>query len=301
MPNRNHEIAEKLERIGQLYQIKNDRWRSTTYLNAARLVRNVADIEQVDVKTLTGIGDSVAKCIHQILASGTCDKLIDLGKDPDTQALELTKIQGIGPKTAMKLAKELGINSIAKLEEALQNGRLTNQAWLDAIAFSKKQHGRLGRGQVEPLVAKLLSELSMIPGTLQVEPAGSFRRKLPTVKDVDILISTENSTKAMEAFAQFGQVINSGERKSSINAHEIPIRVDLLVVEPKCWGSALCYFTGSKEHNVRLRADAKARGMLVNEYGIFRGDGQERIGGELETDLYRILGIPFTLPEDRVT
>lgn len=303
--SRNAEVADKLERIGQLFQIKNDRWRATSYLSAARLMRSCTDIETTDPKSLTGIGDSIAKCIDQILRTGTSDKLQALEKEPNAMALGLTVIPGIGPKTAMKIAKEFGIDTVEKLEAALRNGTIENQSWLDAIEFAKKKtSARLDRSLVEPLVAEIVGALSKVPGALKVEPAGSFRRKLSTVKDVDILVATSNGAEPYEAvFSGFGQVINKGEHKCSIRANAVPVQVDLLVVEPSNWGSAMCYFTGSKEHNVRLRAEAKALGLLVNEYGIFRVSisGDDRIGGEHENDLYRILNIPYVLPEDRIS
>lgn len=311
----NSQVAETLMRLGNLYVAANDSWRAKTFLGAAKIVSEVEGSLD-NIKALKGIGKSTAEAIHAIRDTGTCPRLTKLERDFPPDALTLTAIEGVGPKGAYAMCRKYGVCDLDELIITLENSG-TDDHLLKLARLGKfhSAQGRLPRLQMKPLVEKLSEALRAIPGVQKLEPAGSYRRECATIRDVDLLVQAESVSlpKIQKVFESFGTLLAAGKKKMRLR-HEGQYRngygeltdfvlyVDLLVVEAKSWGSALCYFTGSKNHNVDLRTLALEKGIHVSEHGIYEGteaDEDRRIGGAKETDLYEILGIPFVGPKDR--
>jgi len=316
-PSQNAEVAEKLDRIGNLYIAANDTWRAKTFLKAAKVVGEVNG-SLADIDSVKGIGKSTADVIKQILKTGTCDRLLKLEKEYPPDALSLTAIEGIGPKGAYAMCRTHGVGNlddlITKLEKSGEDDSLLKLA---KLGKAHSAQGRLQRLRVRPLVEKMLESLRSVTGVVQAEAAGSYRRQCETVRDIDVLVQAPITSVSLvkKAFSEFGVLLSAGQKKMRLR-HEGSYKdgygervdyilyIDLLVVEAKSWGSAICYFTGSKQHNVELREIAASRGFIVNEHGIYKGrvmDEKNRVGGANETDLYDILGLPFVEPKDRDT
>jgi DNA polymerase (family 10) len=304
----NTEVAQKLLRIGQLYQLKKDRWRARAFLDASKIVEDLPEhVMELDLLAIEGIGQAIDSVIQDLCATGTSTKLERLEAEFPDAALDFTFMPGIGPVKAEQLAARWGVTTMDELlfvleDSGLEDSELYNRI-LDGLA--RKKQGRLSRFAVASLVERLVFALGECPHIDRVEVAGSWRRRRLTVKDLDVLIGADAGWKdlaveeARSVAERYGTLESAGETKIRFRhvGEKFSIDVDFLVVDIDCWGSALNYFTGSKMHNERLRAIAKAVGLKVNEYGIFRGD--IRIGGTDEHDLYEILGLEYAEPHDR--
>jgi DNA polymerase (family 10) len=315
-PISNLELAEKLDYIGKLYQVAKDKWRASTYIKAAGIIRDLCEhAGSVNLIEIEGIGKSTVETIHEILAKGTCKRIKELEKKFPPGAFTLQAIPGVGPVGAFNLARQYNVTSveglIAVLEKSGSDLGLLEKA---RIGLEQMKQGRLPRKIVRPLVEVIIEKLRTIPTVYQCEAAGSYRRHSDTVKDVDILLSLKEGEKSnalaeiKSVISQFGQIQSAGEKKIALRHQgNFIINIDLLIVENRSWGAALCYFTGSKAHNIRLRGIAKSRGMLVNEYGFFKGpdakqgimNESERIGGQFEVELYNLLNLKYINPNDR--
>jgi DNA polymerase (family 10) len=293
-------VIEHIRRIGNMYAMQDESWKSKTFLNAARVLSGASILpENIKAKCLPGVGDAVAETAQEFLATGTSQRLRELEAELPP-VLGLLDVPGVGPKTAMSLYQEYNVKTVDELETLLRSGKLKNPKLLASVEFLKaKGNGRIPREKVEPLVEAMLASIRAIPGVIHAEAGGSYRRRLATVKDVDLLVCAPGLSDFVEAAIKgFATIEASGPRRLTLRASNPTIQVDVLLVEPHNWGAALCHFTGSKEHNVLLRSLANQRGLTVNEYGIWHGD--TRLGGEREEDLYEILEIPFVKPENRV-
>jgi len=313
VPTTNQELAEKLAYIGKLYRVAKDQWRARTYEKVAGVVRDMPEhAGSINLLEVEGIGKSTAETIHQILETGTCKRIEELEKQFPPGAFALQAIPGVGPVSAFNIARLHGVESVEELIVLLEaTGDDPDLLERAKIGLEQMKQGRLPREVVKPFVEKMVKQLKAIDGVYRCSPAGSFRRESETVKDVDILLSLDNP-KAMaqvrSVAARFGEIQSAGDKKITLRYQgNFIVNVDLLIVDPLCWGAALCYFTGSKAHNIRLRGIAKSRGILVNEYGFFKGPNaskgdmveEERIGGEFEVELYDILKVKYVDPKDR--
>jgi DNA polymerase (family 10) len=225
----------------------------------------------------------------------------------------MTAIPGFGPKKAMAVHSELGINSVDGLVAAAERGELsglkgfsraTERAVIEGVRRLRSSGGRVRIDQALEVAEDLLARLREVPGVTKATYAGSLRRMAETIGDVDLLVSCERSSDVMDALAGSdlaARVISRGETRSSI-VTTAGLQVDLRVVAPEAWGAALIYFTGSKAHNVRIREMAVRRGLKLNEYGLFRAKSGKLLAAETEGDVYERLGLPYiepTLREDR--
>jgi DNA polymerase (family 10) len=293
----NIEIAELLDRIAFFKQMSGaNAFSVKAFSNAARIVENYSGDILADMSKQTGIGEKIAKAINEAATTGTMSEL-EKFKATLPDVYDLTKIAGVGPKRALKLYESYKITTRQELLLLLENGTIKDQKLLEAVKFALTANERMPRYMVEQRLGPLLDALR--PLVSKLEMVGSMRRKRETIKDVDILVVTDDRAKVMATFAGFGNVLSQGPDKCSIqiDGGAIKFQTDLLCTTDDSWGAALNYFTGSKEHNVVLRTMAKAKGLTLNEYGIFKG--AERIGGSKETDIYNILGLPYVPPELR--
>lgn len=309
------ELSKELSQLADLFELEGEKnkWQLAAYRQAARTVEVMPDqtLRSINEVKVAGIGHSLTKIIDEYVRSRKIRVLEALrGKFPDVS--DLTRVSGIGVKTAAKLHAKWGITTIVDLKKLLDAGEIQNERWRAGIEFAERRgrphENRLERDLVEICTGFILDRVKAVPGIADAVFAGSIRRKMPTVKDADLLAKLapdagpETVGKAIEVFLGCGdQPIGGGSKAASMLMLRpgFSIRVDLLCVETRCWGAALNHFTGPKDHNIELRTLAKSRGILVSEDGITRVSDGAWLGGEKETDLYEVLGIPYVEPEKR--
>ncbi|MDY6788698.1 MAG: DNA polymerase/3'-5' exonuclease PolX, partial [Candidatus Nanohaloarchaea archaeon] len=270
------------------------------------------DIEDVadrgELEEISGVGAALAEKIREYLETGTIEYYQKLKEELPVDIEALTRVEGVGPKTVKKLYKELGIEDLEDLEEAAEEGKIaaiegfgekTEENILDHIGLAKKSQERMILGEAVPIAREIVQRLEETGELNRLEVAGSYRRRKPTVGDLDILATAEDPEKAMEEFVSLEgvkEVLNKGDTKSSVVLFN-GLQVDLRIVEEDSYGSALQYFTGSKDHNIVMRSRAVDRGLKLNEYGLF--DGEDRVAGEKEGQIYEKLGLSWIEPELR--
>lgn len=294
-------VAEHLNKIATLFQIKGDKWRSSACLRAAEQVAGFGEVITKDnVTDIPCVGAGLAETILQFETTGTSDKFKKLAKEVDPQCLTMLVVKGLGPKTAWKFYQD-GVKNFDQLVKFWEKGKM-DARWDEPMrqALAKKE-ARLSFYVANHMGEVVLEKVSKVSGAIRASLCGSVRRKKETIKDLDILVSAKKKDQKgiIQAFTKLGKVINQGDTKASIwfSLNENTIQADLLVVDDESFGSALQYFTGSKEHNIEVRKLAQKNGFKVSEYGIFKG--QKKVGGKDEEDIYKILGIEMPNPENR--
>lgn len=313
MPN-SKQIAQALEEIGVLLELSGENpFKTRAYFNAARIVQsNEAElgefVAQAVAGEIKGIGQALSEKIQTLYETGALPYLDELRSRFPSGLFDVMRVPGLGAKKVKILYEELGIASLGELEYACQENRL-----VDLKGFGKKTQDNilLGIARLAKYIGRfrfptgLRAAEALIPalkksGAVQrIEVAGSLRRRMETVKDVDLLATSDNAPALMETFVHHpavAQITGHGETKSSVVLTS-GIAVDLRVVEDAQFATALAHFTGSREHNTQLRALAKKRGFKLNEYGLFDGETPLPIADEAE--LYRRLGLHFIPPETR--
>ncbi len=332
----NLEIARVLDDVAALLEISGaNPFRIRAYQNAARIVESHSTPlrrmieEKADLTELPGVGKGIAADITQLVSEGRLNTLDGLAKEIPLSLIELTRLPGVGAKRARKLWEELEIETIDQLERGASDGRVAELAGfgaksqekiLRAIAAHRRRTGRFKLADADQYVEPLLEHLRAVPTVRRLEVAGSHRRRRETVGDIDLLAIATDPSPVVEAFTSYGDVSRvelAGETKVTVVLRS-GLQVDLRILPPESYGAALQYFTGSKEHNVRLRKRAVARGLSISEYGVVRvggktpeqpaGDATDSTGGEgdaglvagrEEADVYSAVGLPWIPPELR--
>ncbi|MBW3539936.1 MAG: DNA polymerase/3'-5' exonuclease PolX, partial [Planctomycetes bacterium] len=313
---RNAEVARCFSELADLLEIQGaNPFRVRAYRNAARLLETLADsVAEICVDPvrrlddLPGIGKDLAGKIGTICQTGKLPQLEELRAQIPHGVIQLLRLPSLGPKKALTLYEELGIDSLEKLREAAQAGRIadlkgfgkkTEQAILENIDHAEESGRRfylsLAAEQAEAIVQDIL-ELESVH---QASVAGSCRRRRDTVGDLDVLATADDSAAAMDRLASHtlvDKVLARGDTKQRVRLNS-GIELDLRVVPEESYGAAMQYFTGSKEHNIVIRRRAQERGLKVNEYGVFRGD--EQVAGRTEEDVYATVDLPWIPPELR--
>lgn len=313
---KNAEIAAVFSEIADFLEIKGENpFRVRAYRRAAQTMEGLAeDVASVadrgELLEIPGIGKDLAGKIQEFLQSGAVEYLEGLRREIPVGVVELMRIHGVGPKTAKLLYEQVGVDSVEKLEELAKEHKLagvpgiqakTEENILKGIAVWRGGRERTPLGAALTLAETILETLRDLEEVDQISTAGSLRRMKETVKDIDILVTSKTPARIMEVFVglpNVAEVLAHGETKSSLRLRE-SIQVDLRVVEPDCFGAALQYFTGSKQHNIRVRELAQRRELKVSEYGVFDGKSGKRVAGATEEDVYRAVGLPFIPPELR--
>lgn len=311
---KNHEIASLFERIADIMELKGENtFRINSYRKAARVIGDLTeDIEEIaktqKLTDIPGIGKGTAEKIIEYINTGKMSKYEEVKKGVSEETVGLMQIPGLGPKTVSLLSRELGIVGLRDLENALQAGKLKGLFGIGekkieniakGIELFKISQQRISIGLAYPIVKRIIAELQRNPHMKDIQAAGSLRRMKETVGDIDILVSGAKGAEIVKAFAKMRgvtQVLAAGDTRGSVRVEE-GVQVDVRVVCEDDFGSALQYFTGSKEHNIHLREIAKKKGFKINEYGIFKGD--KKVGGRFEQEIYRILGMDWIPPELR--
>jgi DNA polymerase (family 10) len=316
---RNLEIAKVFSDISDLLEIQGENpFRIRAYRRAAQNLEALAeDVASVgargDLMEIPGIGKDLASKIHEYLTSGTVQLLEELKTEIPEGLIQLMSIQGVGPKKAKLFFDELGIHDLEDLERAAMEGRLctlpgmgskSEAKVLRGISLFREGGSRMYLWNAMILADRLMEKLRGARGLGRLEAAGSLRRRKETVGDLDFLAISTSPDAIMKAFVELEdvrEVLGRGKTRTSV-LNTQGFQMDLRVVEPESYGSALAYFTGSKAHNVRLREIAVPKGIRINEYGYFRETEKRRLGGEREEDLYALLEmrhVPPELREDR--
>jgi len=313
---KNLEIARIFNNIADLLEIRGDNpFKIRAYRRAALNLESIAeDLATIsargDLKEIPGIGKDLSLKIEEYLHTGYMSYYEELKREIPESLLDLIAIQGVGPKKAKLFHESLGITSIDELQDMAQSHQLhglpgikekTEENILRGIAFYRQGVERMTLGYAMAISKRLTDQLRGVPGIEQIDSAGSLRRRMETIGDIDILVSSSSPNEVMDTFIhlpEVRQVLGKGMTKSSVLTQE-GYHVDIRVVQQDQYGAALAYFTGSKAHNIRIREMAVKRGLKISEYGIFDEKSGDRIAGEKEEDIYRFLGIPFIPPELR--
>ena len=314
----NADVVRTLERVADLLEIRGENvYKVRAYRTAAVQVENLGEplaaiAAGEGLLSLAGFGPAIVEKVTELLDTGRLEFLEQLEDEVPPTLLAICELPGVGPRTAALLWKEAGITSIDELEAAARGGRLGGIPRLGprsverivAALDARRDHGvheRRPRQRVEPLARELTAALSDLPGAERVEVAGSFRRRRDTVKDLDIVVATRAPHGVLVSFAalpQVERVLLRGDTKCSVEA-DGGFQVDCRAVAPEEFGSAMQYFTGSQAHNVRLRGRALRMGMTLNEYGLFRVEGGDRVAGDTEEGIYDALGLRWIPPDER--
>jgi DNA polymerase (family 10) len=313
----NNHYARILNEIAALSQIKGvNRFKIRAYENAARTVENLTEpidarIEDDTVEDIKGIGKSIAEDLREIHETGTCTVHSQLLSELDPGLLDLLEIQGLGPKRIKAIYEELGVCDLPSMKEAAESGEIqklsglgkkTEQKILAEIERLERHAGRTPLPQARRTALSIRDRLAKLDAVDRIEIAGSIRRGRETIGDIDVLVTTDDPQAVTDAFVSLtdvAEVLVSGETKTSVRLVG-GIQVDLRVVDEDLFGSALHYFTGSKEHHIELRTRAKRAGLKISEYGVFKTDDDETlVASKTEEDIYAALDLPYIPPEIR--
>jgi DNA polymerase (family X) len=311
---KNREIARVFSDIADILEIKEDNvFKIRAYrkaaLNLEGLTLDVAELSHKELLEIPGVGQDLAAKIEEYLQSGAVALHDKLKSEIPAGVFSMLAIPDLGPKTAKMIYDTLGVTGIEELEKAAQEHRLigvrgiqqkTEENILRGIEAVKRGRERQPLGRMLPAALDLVRAIKKLARVERIEVAGSIRRRRESIKDIDMVATAPDPAAVMDAFVNLPQVyevLMKGPTRGSVVIRE-RVQVDLRVVEPEAFGAALAYLTGSKAHNVRLREMAVKRGLKINEYGIF-DEANNRLGGEAEEDVYRLLGLPFVAPELR--
>lgn len=315
------EVAAALDEIGTLLALKGENsFRCNAYHNGARAVQQLeGDLKQIiaDKKLgeVQGIGEALCEKITTLVTTGKLKYLDDLRAEVPAGLMEMLRLPGMGPKKVKALYDTLKLDTIDKLKAACESGEVaklkgfgakTQTKILEGIAFLGTVGNRVRIDLALPLGLALLEQIRTMPGVIRAELCGSLRRRRETAKDIDILVSSEQPQPIMDAFVKLPQVLQvvaHGPTKSSIVAtmhlhgEKVTLNADLRVVTDEQFPFALHYFTGSKDHNIRMRQRAIDRGWLLNEYGL--GSEKHRVKAKDEADIFAAMGLAYIPPEMR--
>jgi DNA polymerase (family 10) len=311
---KNKELADLFEKMADILEFKDENpFKISAYRKASRIIRDLTqDIEEIaeqgELKNIPGIGEGMAQKIVEYLKTGKISKFEEVRKEVSDELIAIMEIPGMGPKTLSMLHREKGISNLSQLEKALEDGSLMGLFGIGekkienikrGILLLKQSKGRMNLGMAFPVAKRIVETLRQKTGSKKIEWAGSLRRMKENIGDIDILATGPEKGKIVQTFThlpEVKEVLASGETKASVIV-EGGTQIDLRVVEEDSYGAALQYFTGSKGHNIHLRGIAKARGIKINEYGVFKG--KKKIGGKEEKDVYRSLKMDWIDPELR--
>jgi DNA polymerase (family 10) len=324
----NVEIARALEEVADLLELQGaNPFRIRAYRNAVRTieVQTTPLAHRLEAGSpltdLPGIGKEMASHIRALVTTGTLAYRDELLTEVPRSLLELMRLPGVGPKRALRLWKEIQVGTVDELEAAARSGRIaklsgfgpkTQEKILAGIQDHRQRSDRMLLSEAERHLEPLLRYLGEEPAVLRLDVAGSYRRRRETVGDIDLLALATDAAPVMRrflAYPQLATVTMAGDTRAT-GALGAGLQVDLRVVPPACYGAALIYFTGSKEHNVKLRRRGVERGLRISEYGVYRlppgsaaGDDAEtagvRVAGKDEAEVYGAVDLAWIPPELR--
>ncbi|OPX57393.1 MAG: hypothetical protein A4E25_02293 [Methanobacterium sp. PtaB.Bin024] len=309
----NKKVASILSRVADYLEMDGVNFRTKAYRRAAHTIEtlsvDIADISgEGQLENLPGIGKHIALKIQEILNTGKLQYLEDLKDEYPLDLDALMSVEGLGPKKIQLLFHELGIMTLDDLEREGKHhhirrlkgmGAKTEAKILQNLEFARKSTGRELLGEVLPLAQEIKRRISALEGIQQVEIAGSIRRRKETVGDIDILTVTDHPEEVMDFFTHMDvvdEIIVKGHSKSTVRLYN-GMDADIRAFKDEDFGSALLYFTGSRELNIHLRKIAISNKMKLNEYGVFKDD--ECLANKTEKDVFKVLGLDYIPPELR--
>ncbi|MBI4457367.1 DNA polymerase/3'-5' exonuclease PolX [Candidatus Uhrbacteria bacterium] len=312
----NRDIAAVLREMALYYEMEGVAFKPAAYEAAADSIESsgldAATLYEEGgrpaLKKIPGVGEGISHHIEGLLKRGGFPEYRRLHKKYPIDVLTLTSIEDLGPKRAKVLYQKLKIKTLHDLERAATAGKIrtipgfgvkTEEKFLKGIALKKSSHGRYLLGHILPIATKMEEELRRVSGVKHAVVAGSIRRRQETIGDIDILVTTSQPEKVMAVFVGFpevAEVLEHGPTKTTVRLQN-GCQADVRVIADESFGAALQYFTGSKEHNVVVRKMAIAKGLKLNEYGIWRG--RKRLAAKTEEDVYKVLGLSAMPPEIR--
>ena len=315
---RNDELADQLELLADLSELEGeDSFRVLAYRRAATRIREtggpVAQLAlEGKAKALSGIGKTIEEKIVQVVETGEMAALTKRKALVPEEVVKFMRLPGLGPKTARRIWKELGVTTLAELKEAAEQQRLRVLTGLGAKSEEKiltalaeePQDPRESRrllGDGLPVLLELVEELRQHPAAVKVSEAGSARRRRETFRDLDVIATSTDPAALIEHFTtreNVASVVAKGDTKATVITND-GFRLDLRVVPPESYGNLLQHFTGSKDHNVALREDAVRRGLSVSEYSVTNTETGEEFTAADEEELYAHLGYAYIPPELR--
>jgi len=316
----NREVAKIFADVADMLSIRGDIiHRVLSYRKASEAIQELGrDVNQVyaagELTDIPGIGKTLAEKIEEMLTTGKLAFYEKLATEIPPTLVEMLKVDGLGPKRVKQVYETLGITTLAELNTAAQEGKLRDLPGLGAKSEAKlvaaiaalARHGdnRTSIGEAWPLAQEILAELAQLPGVVKTAVAGSLRRMKESIGDLDLLVAASEAAPIMDYFVTMPRVESvsgHGPTKSSVVLHN-GMQVDLRVLPLERWGTLLSYFTGSKDHNVRLREMALKQGLSLNEHAFTPMDGGDEIICASEAEVYRVLNLPYIIPtlrEDR--
>lgn len=310
----NKAIAKIFYEIADILEIKGeDRFRINAYRRAAQTIESLAEnlrevYKNKKLEEIPGIGKGLAEKIEEILKTGKSSFHKELIDKIPHGLLEILRIEGVGPKLVQLVYKKFKVRDVKDLEHLCKSGKLEKvrgfgpkkvQNILQEIALFRSHGERELLANVLPLAENIVRKLKNFRLCEKVELAGSLRRKKETIGDIDILATTKNSRATMDFFCSLDEV-KRVKAKGATKANVVlknNMEADLRVLAPKSFGAALVYFTGSKEHNIKIRERAIKKGLKINEYGVWRG--KKHITGATEEEVYKTINLPWFVPEIR--
>ena len=313
---KNLEIAKIFYLMAEFIEMDKASFISIAYNRASRILESLEnDIEEIykkggveELKKISGIGKGIAEKIEEYIKTGKIKRYQDLKKKCPVDLENLTAVEGLGSKKIKVLYKELNIRNLKDLEKAAKAGKIeeldnfgkkSEQNILQAIKFVKAGDNKFLLGKAIPIVKEIINNLKKLPEVSNISSAGSVRRMKEVIGDVDILVVSSKPKKVIDFFVKMPNVVKiwaQGSTKSSVRLSN-GLDCDLRIVKKESFGSALQYFTGSKEHNISTRLIAKKKGLKLNEYGVYKND--KRIAGKNEKEVYQAIGLKYIEPELR--
>jgi DNA polymerase (family X) len=313
----NAEVAALFSEMADILEIKGDNpFRIRAFRRVAQALQNLPEhvkglLEAGTLASVPGIGEGTIGRIQEIFDTGDCEDHRALVATVPPGLLEMLRLDGVGPKTVRLIHAELGLDSIDALEAAAQAGHIarlprmgekSQEKLLRAIEAHRRHKGRILLRDALPQGLALCEELGQLGSVRRIELAGSTRRRLETIGDLDVLVAAESGEEVTERFVtheKVKDVLARGETRSSVHLGS-GLQVDLRVIPPTSFGAALHYFTGSKMHNIAIRDRGKRQGLKISEYGVHREpSGELLFGGATEAEIFAAVGLPFIPPELR--
>ncbi len=312
----NKELAQLFANIADLLEIKGEViYKVLAYRRAADTFRDygrsIKDVwREGKLREVPGVGPAIADKVHELLSSGKLEFYEKLIREVPPSLAEMLAVPDLGPKRVAQIWKKLNITTLPELEAAARAGRLRKLAGLGekiearilaGLEARRRSIGRMPLGQAWPVAQDILRYLRLLPAVKAAEVAGSLRRMRPTIGDLDFLVAADDARPVMAAFVTHplvARVLAQGATKTSVEL-DLGVQADLRVLPPERFGTLLQYFTGSKEHNVRLRELALDQGLSLNENAFVEVKTGKEILCATEADVYRTLGLPLIPPEMR--
>ncbi|ONK11361.1 DNA polymerase/3'-5' exonuclease PolX [Streptomyces sp. MP131-18] len=318
MARRNEEVEALLLEYADLIAITGgDAFKQRAYERAARAVRghagDVSGLGAKDLREIPGVGKSIADKIDEYLRTGRLAALDETRAAVPPGVRQLMSVPSLGPKKAMTLYRERGIASVGELADAIRGNRLkglagfgpkTQENILRGIEVARGSGGRILLDAATALAEEAVAGVAAAPGCERCTAAGSLRRMRETIGDIDILAAARDPEPLMAAFTALplvAEIVVRGRKKTSVRT-AAGVRLDLRVLPPEAWGAGLIYFTGSRQHNVRIREIAVQAKLKLSEYGLFDAGTGDRRAAVTEEEVYAGLGLPWIPPalrEDR--